>query len=113
MGVCVVRRVRDFLGSSGLVYARTQLDHASLRISRHQYSRHLQMAHRLIFGFVVLLLSLPTSAFAYHDTLRGGGSIGVVLPIIIVVVIGMVGLGIWDRKMRKTKSKRKRKRKRR
>ena len=52
-------------------------------------------------------------AFAYHDTLRGGGSIGVVLPIVIVVVIGMVGLGIWDRKKRKTKSKRKHKRKRR
>ncbi len=56
---------------------------------------------------------VASSAFAYHpnhDPLRGGGSIGVVLPIIIVVVIGMVGLGIWDRKMRKTKSKRKRKR---
>ncbi len=56
---------------------------------------------------------VASSAFAYHpnhDTLRGGGSIGVVLPIVIVVVIGMVGLGIWDRKKRKTKSKRKRKR---
>jgi hypothetical protein len=49
---------------------------------------------------------VASSAFAYHDTSRGGGSIGVVLPIVIVVVLGMVGLGIWDRKMRKTKLKR-------
>ena len=55
---------------------------------------------------------VASSAFAYHDTSRGGGSIGVVLPIVIVVVLGMVGLGIWDRKMRKTKSKRKHKRRR-
>ena len=53
---------------------------------------------------------VASSAFAYHDTSRGGGSIGAVLPIIIVVVLGMVGLGIWDRKKRKTKSKRKHKR---
>ena len=56
---------------------------------------------------------VASSAFAYHPNhtpLRGGGSIGVVLPIVIVVVVGMVGLGIWDRKTRKTKSKRKRKR---
>ena len=54
---------------------------------------------------------VASSAFAYHDTSRSGGSIGVVLPIVIVVVLGMVGLGIWDRKKRKkrkTKSKRKR-----
>ncbi len=56
---------------------------------------------------------VASSGFAYHDTLRGGGSIGAILPIVIVVVIGMVGLGILDRKMGKTKSKRKRKRKRR
>ena len=55
---------------------------------------------------------VASSAFAYHDTSRGGGSIGVVLPIVIVVVLGMVGLGIWDRKMRKPKSKRKHKRRR-
>ena len=55
---------------------------------------------------------VASSAFAYHDTSRGGGSIGVVLPIVIVVVLGMVGLGIWDRKMRKTKSKRKHRRRR-
>ena len=55
---------------------------------------------------------VASSAFAYHDTSRGGGSIGVVLPIVIVVVLGMVGLGIWDRKMRKTKSKRKHMRRR-
>ncbi len=56
---------------------------------------------------------VASSTFAYHpnhDPSRGGGSISSVLPIVIVVVIGMVGLGIWDRKMRKTKSKRKRKR---
>jgi hypothetical protein len=55
---------------------------------------------------------VASSAFAYHDTSRGGGSIGVVLPIVIVVVLGMVGLGIWDRKMRKTKLKRKHRRRR-
>jgi len=55
---------------------------------------------------------IASSAFAYHDTSRGGGSIGVVLPIVIVVVLGMVGLGIWDRKMRKTQSKRKHRRRR-
>lgn len=55
-----------------------------------------------------------SSAIAYHpnhvDPSRGGGSIGAFLPIIIVVVLGMVGLGIWERKKRKTKKKRKRKR---
>ncbi len=61
---------------------------------------------------------VATSTFAYHpnpdyDPLRGGGSIGAILPIVIVVVIGMVVLGIWDRKKRKTKSKRKHKHKRR
>ena len=55
---------------------------------------------------------VASSAFAYHDTSRGGGSIGVVLPMVIVVVLGMVGLGIWDRKMRKTKLKRKHRRRR-
>ena len=55
---------------------------------------------------------VASSAFAYHDTSRGGGSIGVVLPIVIVVVLGIVGLGIWDRKMRKTKLKRKHRRRR-
>ena len=55
---------------------------------------------------------IASSAFAYHDTSRGGGSIGVVLPIVIVVVLGIVGLGIWDRKMRKTKLKRKHRRRR-
>ena len=55
---------------------------------------------------------VASSAFAYHDTSRGGGSIDVVLPIIVVVVLGMVGLGIWDRKMRKTKLKRKHRRRR-
>ncbi len=57
--------------------------------------------------FVVL------SAFAHHGTLLGDGSIGAFLPMLIVVVLGMVGLGIWDRKRRKTKSKRKHKYKRR
>ena len=61
---------------------------------------------------IASVIFVASSAFANHDTLRGGGSIGVVLPIVIVVVLGMVGLGIWDNKMRKTKSKRKHKRKR-
>ncbi len=58
---------------------------------------------------------VASSTFAYHpnpdyDPLRGGGSIGAILPIIIVVVLGMIVLGIWDRKKPKTKSKRKHKR---
>ena len=58
---------------------------------------------------------VASSAFAYHPDhghSMGGGSMGAFLPIIIVVVLGMVGLGIWDRKMRKTKSKRKHRRRR-
>ncbi len=62
---------------------------------------------------IASVIFVASPAFAYHDTLRGGGSIGAILPIIIVVVLGMVGLGIWDRKKRKTKSKRKHKHKRR
>ena len=50
------------------------------------------------------------SAFAYHDTLRGGGSTGAILPIVVVVVLIMVGFGIWARKKRQTKFKRKHKR---
>ena len=61
-------------------------------------------------AIIATVTFVASSAFAYHGTLGGGSSIGAVLPIVIVVVIGMVGLGIWDRKMRKTKSKRKRKR---
>ena len=64
-------------------------------------------------AIIVTVTFIASSVFAYHDTSRGGGSIDVVLPIVIVVIIGMVGLGIWDNKMRKTKSKRKHKRKRR
>ena len=56
---------------------------------------------------------VASSAVAYHDTLRSGGSISPILPIVVVVVVGMVGLGIWDRKKRKTKSKHKHKHKRR
>ena len=59
------------------------------------------------------LVALPASpAFAYHDTLgdgaaiRGGASIGVILPIVVVVVVLMVGVGIWGRKKGKTKSRR-------
>ena len=59
-----------------------------------------------------LILVVAGPAFAYHDTIigRGGASIGAFLPIVVVVVLGMVGLGIWNRKKRKTKSKRKHKR---
>ncbi len=53
---------------------------------------------------------VASSAFAYHDTIGLGASIGGFLPIVLVVVLGIVGLGIWDRKKRKTKSKRKHKR---
>ncbi len=60
------------------------------------------------------MLAFP--AFAYHDTLGGGGSIAggalidVILPIVVVVVLVMVGVGIWGRKKRKTKSKRRKRR---
>ena len=64
-------------------------------------------------AIIATVTFVASSAFAYHGTSRGVASMGVVLPIVIFVVLGMVGLGIWDRKMRKTKSKRKRKRKRR
>ncbi len=60
---------------------------------------------------IASVIFVASSAFANHDTLRGGGSIGAILPIVVVVVLGMVGLGIWGRKKRKTKSKHKRKRK--
>ncbi len=58
---------------------------------------------------------VASSAFAYHPRGGGssGGSIGAILPLVVVVVLGMVALGIWGRKKRKTKSKRKRKYKRR
>ncbi len=58
---------------------------------------------------------VASSAFAYHPRGGGssGGSIGAILPMVVVVVLGMVGLGIWGRKKRKTKSKRKHKHKRR
>ena len=61
-----------------------------------------------IIAIVTFVASLAFAYHPYHDPLRGGGSIGAVLPIIIVVVVGMVGLGIWDRKKRKQKPKRKR-----
>lgn len=68
----------------------------------------------IYFIFTAVIISsitfVASSAVAYHDTLSGGGSISAILPIIVVVVLGMVGLGIWDRKKRKTKSKRKHKR---
>jgi hypothetical protein len=60
-----------------------------------------------IFGSVNFVAS---SAFAYHPGGGHGGSIGAILPIAVVVVLGMVGLGIWGRKKRKTKRKHKRKR---
>ena len=67
-----------------------------------------------VFLFTAAIIASVTfvasSAVAHHDTLRSGGSISAILPIIVVVVLGMVGLGIWDRKKRKTKSKRKHKR---
>ena len=53
---------------------------------------------------------VASSAFANHPGGGHGGSIGGILPIAVVVVLGMVGLGIWGRKKRKTKRKHKRKR---
>ena len=44
-------------------------------------------------AIIAAVTYVASSGFAYHDTLRGGISIGVVLPIVIVVVIGMLGLG--------------------
>ncbi len=71
------------------------------------------MERRLAATIIASVTFVASSAFAHHDTLTGGGSIGAFLPIIIVVVLAMVGLGIWERKKRKTKSKRKHKYKRR
>ncbi len=59
---------------------------------------------------LVALLASP--AFPYHDTLGGGASIagdamiGVILPIVVVVVLLLVGVGMWGRKKRQTKSTR-------
>ena len=61
-----------------------------------------------IIATVTFVVSSAFAYHPYHDPLRGGGSIGAVLPIIIVVVVGIVGLGIWERKKRKKKPKRKR-----
>ena len=63
-------------------------------------------------SIIATVTFVASSAFAYHDTLRGGGWVGVVLPIVMVEVLGMDGLGNWDRKMRKRKAKRKHKRRR-
>lgn len=56
---------------------------------------------------------VASSAVAHHDTLRSGGSISAILPIAVAVVLGLVWLGILDRKKRKRGSKRKHKSKRR
>ena len=58
---------------------------------------------------------VASSAFAFNPGRggRGGVTIDVFLPVLVAVVLGMVGLGIWGWKKRKTKSKRKHKRKRR
>ena len=62
------------------------------------------------------ILATSSRAFAYHDTVGGGATIGgsvsisAFLPIIVGVVLVMVGVGIWDRKKRKTKSKRRKRR---
>ena len=61
---------------------------------------------------VIVGLTLAASAaLAHHDgNTTGGASIGAIVPIIAVVVLGMIGLGFWGRKKRKPKSKRKQKR---
>ena len=59
---------------------------------------------------------VASSAVAHHDTVdtvRSSGSISAILPIAVVVVLGLVWLGILDRKKRKTGSKRKHKSRRR
>ena len=82
---------------------------------RAGYRQRALMMKFSVFAAIIIasVTFVASSTFAYHpyhDPSRGGGSIVAVLPIIIVVALGMVGLGIWDRKKRKTKSKRKHKR---
>ena len=62
---------------------------------------------------IVSVTFVASLAFAYHPRGGGssGGSIGAILPMVVVVVLGMVALGIWGRKKRKTKSKPKHKHK--
>ncbi len=64
-----------------------------------------------ILGAGVVLLA-PFSAFSYHQTLGQESSFAgdtlfeVVIPIAIVVVAAMIGLGFWGRKKPKSKTKR-------
>ena len=62
----------------------------------------------MVTAGVILVISSP--AFAHHDTVGGGASIGAVLPIVVGAVLLVVGVGIWGRKKRKKKSKRRKRR---
>ncbi len=79
--------------------------------------RHLPIALIVALAPTAALVAMLASpAFAYHDTLGdgasigGGASIGVILPIVVVVVLLMVGVGVWGRKKRKTRSRRRKRR---
>ena len=73
----------------------------------------MRMLEAIIMASVALV---APSAVAYHDTVdtvRSGNSISAILPIALAVVLGLVWLGILDRKKRKRGSKRSHKSKRR
>ncbi len=60
-------------------------------------------------ALIAVLLAYP--AFAYHGAheggaATGGGSFDAILPIFVVVVLVMAGIGFWGRKKPKSKSKR-------
>ncbi len=97
---------------------------AGIRTGHHPWSRRgvVEGSPSTMMRFAALAATIvasvnfvASSAFAFHPGSggRGGVSIDVILPVLVAVVLGMVGLGIWGRKKRKTKSKRKHKRKRR
>ena len=84
-----------------------------MRVARHGVPSPMMKFSLFAATIIASTIFVASSAFAYHGTFRGGGSTGAVLPIVIVVVLGMIGLVIWDRKKRKTASRRKHKYKRR
>ena len=83
-----------------------------------QVSVTLQRLEVVGAAVVALLALAPAAAIAYHDA-RGSHSTGgavsldVIVPIVVVVAVGIVGLGIWSRKKPKGKAARRSSKKRR
>ena len=77
---------------------------------KHMSEGNFTLRLAAIFAAGAVLLA-PSLSFAYHDTLGRESSIAgdtlieVVIPIAVVVVAAMIGLGFWGRKKSKSKSK--------